>query len=551
MRGSKTEKTAFLSRTWYVGKDWQWKKVSGKREASSSDVRCRILCRYGYCKNPSCNCWHRPLCQNYKSEAGCVFGKRCCFRHVEAEENPNKESKRGGANGTVALFKETIQFGCVSQDPRPGKSILWEEGTLRSNHAVKLSKGTWHQRKFGKERVHREVISMIVSFMSVVLAPPCSRRGHKRKPWIKSDASAKQHGTWREISTSSKNADKTTFFSPVEAKAMRAPTSKLFEERKFAVDTGASMHMQSKKDLSSDELGTLRKSRTPVQTNEEAEVFVHDLGLFVTVQLRKDTSAVLSLGKTLRRTRTFTMSGHYRSTDHSWPNKGRVFACKTEKFCTFCYRRANHKFQHCFVFNIVSVRLVFFKFKHRAKWQASFRILERYLKTKIKKNHDNRDADERLRDLPEWLEQEDTDNPDDTAHIPAARLRFLNPVRRWYQTQGSTVFLLTSRRDRSCEVAKYVWEPKWQGPVADDATVKPHFEQKSSVIWWHPITKSLTRKVNQETTIQLRCRGARSCHAMDSILSVQNQNFSGNWKNLRKVLLNRHESQKSIYTDNS
>ena len=79
MRGSKPEKTAFLSRTWYVGKDWQWKKVSGKREASSSDVRSRILCRYRYCKNPSCNCWHRPVCQNYKSETGCVFWQKMLF----------------------------------------------------------------------------------------------------------------------------------------------------------------------------------------------------------------------------------------------------------------------------------------------------------------------------------------------------------------------------------------------------------------------------------------------------------------------------------------
>ena len=33
-----------------------------------------------------------------------------------------------------------------------------------------------------------------------------------------------------------------------------------------------------------------------VQTNEEAQVYVDDLGLFVTVQLLEDTSAVLSLG---------------------------------------------------------------------------------------------------------------------------------------------------------------------------------------------------------------------------------------------------------------
>ena len=51
------------------------------------------------------------------------------------------------------------------------------------------------------------------------------------------------------------------------------------EERTFVVDSGASMHMLSKKDLSSDEMDSVRRSRTPttvviengeVQTNEEA-----------------------------------------------------------------------------------------------------------------------------------------------------------------------------------------------------------------------------------------------------------------------------------------
>ena len=61
---------------------------------------------------------------------------------------------------------------------------------------------------------------------------------------------------------------------------MPAPSSKKKpEEREFVVDSGASMHMLSKKDLSSDELDTLRKPRNPttvitanaeVQTNEEA-----------------------------------------------------------------------------------------------------------------------------------------------------------------------------------------------------------------------------------------------------------------------------------------
>ena len=82
--------------------------------------------------------------------------------------------------------------------------------------------------------------------------------------------------------------------------------SKNTEERMFADDSGASMHMLSKKDLSLDEMDTLRRSRKPttvvtangeVQRNEEAQVYVYDLALFVTVQLLEDTPAVLSLGK--------------------------------------------------------------------------------------------------------------------------------------------------------------------------------------------------------------------------------------------------------------
>ena len=62
----------------------------------------------------------------------------------------------------------------------------------------------------------------------------------------------------------------------------------------------------SKKDLSSDEWDALRRSRNStvvltangeVHTNQEAQVYVHDLNLFVTVRFLEETHAVLSLGK--------------------------------------------------------------------------------------------------------------------------------------------------------------------------------------------------------------------------------------------------------------
>ena len=68
--------------------------------------------------------------------------------------------------------------------------------------------------------------------------------------------------------------------------------------------------MLSKKFLSSDELDSLRRSRNPtrviaangeVQTSEEAQVYVHDLELFVTVPILDDTPAAIR--QALRRTR--------------------------------------------------------------------------------------------------------------------------------------------------------------------------------------------------------------------------------------------------------
>ena len=74
--------------------------------------------------------------------------------------------------------------------------------------------------------------------------------------------------------------NKATFFSPSESRCLPASTLKP-EEREFVVDSGASMHMISKKDLNSAEMDTLTKSCSPtivitangeVQTHEEATV---------------------------------------------------------------------------------------------------------------------------------------------------------------------------------------------------------------------------------------------------------------------------------------
>ena len=102
-----------------------------------------------------------------------------------------------------------------------------------------------------------------------------------------------------------KEHERATFFSPSENRCLPASTLKP-EEREFVVDSGASMHMISKKDLSDAEMDTLTKSCSftivitangEVQTHEEAIVYVKELGIFLTMKVLENTPAVLSLGK--------------------------------------------------------------------------------------------------------------------------------------------------------------------------------------------------------------------------------------------------------------
>ena len=106
--------------------------------------------------------------------------------------------------------------------------------------------------------------------------------------------------------TSSKRTTKATFYSPAQKWVLRVSSTKEPEEREFVVDSGASMHVVSKKDLNSAELETMRTSRRPttvmtangeVQTKQEATVYVKQLDFFVKFTLLQETPAVLSSQK--------------------------------------------------------------------------------------------------------------------------------------------------------------------------------------------------------------------------------------------------------------
>ena len=132
------------------------------------------------------------------------------------------------------------------------------------------------------------------------------RIGLRKRRNGKSDVPVKQRGGWPKASQKLKEKHKTAFFSPVENWCLPAPSNLKLEEQECVVDSGASMHMISKKNLNSAELETVTTLRSPttvftangeVQTHEEATVSVKELDIFLTKKSSRIRQQFLSPGK--------------------------------------------------------------------------------------------------------------------------------------------------------------------------------------------------------------------------------------------------------------
>ena len=135
-------------------------------------------------------------------------------------------------------------------------------------------------------------------------APKFEDRSQEETEWQEQGAC---EAAWRRAKSvlKLKEHERAAFFSSPENRCLPASTLKP-EEREFVVDSRASMHMISKKDLSKAEMDTLTKSCSPtivitangeVQTQEEAIVHVKELDIFLTMKVLENTPAVLSFGK--------------------------------------------------------------------------------------------------------------------------------------------------------------------------------------------------------------------------------------------------------------
>ena len=304
----------------------------------------------GTCTNSFCEKWHPPECLFYKTKSGCGVGEKCSYAHRQVDEQPSKRSKKNDDKSAVAMLKkndwhENVRqpvvnhgkshdrsgrpfmnrdtyhelkrkpigrrsssarhLGCVFQDMKPPKSILRKSSDMQKPiQRVKFTKAIAHHTKIRDQNPSLGYICPGAPHERSSNAPKFEDRSREETEWQELGA---REAAWKLAKSvlNLKEQERATFFSPPENRCLPASNLKP-EEREFVVDSGASMHMISKKDLIDAEMETLTKSCSPtivitangeVQTHEEATVYVKELDIFLTMKVLENTPAVLSLGK--------------------------------------------------------------------------------------------------------------------------------------------------------------------------------------------------------------------------------------------------------------
>ena len=262
----------------------------------------------GTCTTPFCEKWHLPECLFCKTKGGCRFGEKCSYAHRQVDEQPSKRSEKNGNKSAVAMLKITRQLGCVFQEMEPPKSssiLRKSSNILKPIRCVRFTEAVLRHADIRDQNPSLGMICPGDPHQRNPNAPKFEDRSQEETEWQERCA---REAAWKLAKSIQKlkEKNKAAFFSPSENWCLPAPSTLKPEEREFVVDSGASTHMISKKDLNSAELETVTTSRSPttvitangeVQTHEEATVYVKELEIFLTMKVLEDTPSFLSLGK--------------------------------------------------------------------------------------------------------------------------------------------------------------------------------------------------------------------------------------------------------------
>ena len=282
---------------------------SGSKHENSYD-KSEIPCRFKFCKNPSCKFWHPPVCLNYRSEKGCVHGtwRQMPFPTCWSRRKAQQEVKERWCERISCLNEGVLPIGlCISRFlfEKIYSTWTWKFGS-KTHRQILQRHPARNQKSVKKGSIARYYPKVCASWAYSLRAEIRGKitRGDLAPRNMRLQSSVGFGKTYLQAQEFRQNYVLCCWWR--EGGCRHLLLQKRTEEREFVVDSGASMHMMSKKELSSEEMGTVKRSSNPavvltangeVQTHDEAQVFVHNLNQLVTVQLLEETLPVLSLGK--------------------------------------------------------------------------------------------------------------------------------------------------------------------------------------------------------------------------------------------------------------
>ena len=213
--------------------------------------------------------------------------------HDQSGKPDKMSDKKLGQKSSQRRSSDARQLGCVFQDMTPPKSILRKCTDMQKPiQRVKFTKAIARLTKIRDQNPSLGMICPGEHHQRCPNAPKFEDRSKEETEWQEQGS---REAAWKltKKRVKIKGENRATFFSHSENRCLPASNLKP-EEREFAVDSGASMHMISKKDLSDAEMDTLTKSCSPaivitangeVQTHEEATLYVKELDIFLTMNV--------------------------------------------------------------------------------------------------------------------------------------------------------------------------------------------------------------------------------------------------------------------------
>ena len=336
-------------------------------------------------------------------------------------------------------------------------------------------------------------------------------------------------------------------------------------------DSRGSIHKLSKKELSSAELEIFQKSRNSttvitangeVQTSEEAQVFVHDLELFVRCKYSMTRLPSGHQASSAKNT-VVPMSGPVVRSHMIWPWMGKEFFARQKisvlllsQDCLQAqarvrllhrYRRTHPvplRVQQDYGVTILTLKhreieAILQNTKTQIKWRATIKhragdfeiSWSGWRSSQIISKIQKCQQSHTFAGPPEWYRKRSDSE---------------FSVQRTWQP-GSTEYMLTSQKN---EIAKSASEVRLQELLAEDALAKHYLEERTLVTWIQPITKSSMRKVNLVTITDTQSWYKILPTQWIQSYPCKTKASQESEKSLRKFL-EPSQKPKGIYTDNS